>query len=142
MPFKFESLEVWQLALAYNDLIQNIASQLPQNEAYNLKSQIIRAVTSVALNIAEGSTGQTNAEQARFLSLAIRSLVETVACIHLIRRSNLLSETTGLDQAYQKAEILVAKLHTFRKYLAPHRYQTRELEGEYSSNAGTESPDL
>jgi len=86
MPFKFEKLEVWQLALEYIDLIYKIAEQLPRSEEYNLKSQMTRAATSIALNIAEGSTGQTDAEQARFLGLAIRSLLETVACQHIIKR--------------------------------------------------------
>jgi four helix bundle protein len=72
MPFKFEKLEVWRSALDYIDLIYAIADQLPRSEEYNLRSQIIRAATSVALNIAEGSTGQSNDEQARFLGLAIR----------------------------------------------------------------------
>jgi four helix bundle protein len=75
MPFKFEKLEVWQLALDYIGLIYEIAEQLPRSEEYNLKSQITRVATSVALNIAEGSTGQTDAEQARFVGLAIRSLL-------------------------------------------------------------------
>lgn len=67
MPFKFEKLEVWQLSLKYIDLIYEIAVLLPSSEKYNLKSQIVRAATSVALNIAEGSTGQTDTEQARFI---------------------------------------------------------------------------
>ncbi|NIV33597.1 MAG: four helix bundle protein, partial [Anaerolineae bacterium] len=73
MPFKFEKLEVWQLSLEYVDMVYEIAGQLPRSEEYNLKSQMIRAATSVSLNIAEGSTGQTDAEQARFLGLAVRS---------------------------------------------------------------------
>lgn len=60
--YKFEKLEVWKLALGYIDLIYDIADELPRSEDYNLKSQIRRAATSVALNIAEGSTGQTDAE--------------------------------------------------------------------------------
>ena len=92
MPFKFEKLEVWQLSLDYIDLIYDIANQLPRSEEYNLKSQLTRAATSVALNIAEGSTGQTDAEQARFLGLAIRSLLETVACQHIISRRKLLPD--------------------------------------------------
>jgi len=95
MAFKFEKLEVWQLALDYLDLIYQIAGQLPRSEEYNLKSQMIRAATSVALNIAEGSTGQTDAEQARFLGLAIRSLLETVACQHIISRRKYLQDQTS-----------------------------------------------
>ena len=67
MPFKFENLEVWQLALDYIDLMYQIAQQLPREENFNLKSQLRRAATSIALNIAESSTGQTDKQQARFL---------------------------------------------------------------------------
>jgi four helix bundle protein len=126
MPFKFEKLEVWHLALDYIDLIYEIANRLPQSEAYNLKSQITRAATSVALNIAEGSTSQTDAEQARFLGLAIRSLLETVACQHIVNRRKFLQDTTSLRKAYRQAETLVAKLHTMRKAIAPEQPWLRE----------------
>ena len=66
MPYKFERLEVWQLALEYIDRMYDLADRLPSSEEYNLKSQLRRAATSIALNIAEGSTGQSDAEQARF----------------------------------------------------------------------------
>lgn len=126
MPFKFEKLEVWELALEYIDLIYELAEHLPKSEAYNLKSQMTRAATSVALNIAEGSTGQTDAEQARFLGLAIRSLLETVACQHIISRRKFLRDMTDLRQAYRQAETLAAKLHTMRKKIAPERSWLRE----------------
>ena len=131
MPFKFEKLEVWQLALEYIDSIYEIASQLPRSEEYNLKSQIIRAATSVALNIAEGSTGQTDIEQARFLGLSIRSLLETVACQHIIRRRKLITNATQLGGVYARAETLVAKLHTLRKSIAPQQNWLREEPGVY-----------
>ena len=91
MSFKFEKLEIWQLALDYIDLIYEIAASLPHEEEFNLKSQIRRAATSIALNIAEGSTGQSDAEQARFLGMALRSLIETIACQHLIHRPAILN---------------------------------------------------
>ena len=131
MPFKFEKLEVWQLALDYIDLIYEIAEQLPRSEEYNPKSQITRAATSVALNIAEGSTGQTNAEQARFLGLAIRSLLESVACQHIISRREFLRDVAPLRQAYRQAETLVAKLHTMRRTIAPERPWLREERAMY-----------
>jgi len=133
MPFKFEKLEVWQLALDYLDLIYAIAEQLPKSEEYNRKSQITRAATSVALNIAEGSTAQTDQEQARFLGLAIRSLVETVACQHIINRRNFLPDLTPLREAYKRAEMLVAKLHTMRKTIAPEQKWLREETAVYET---------
>ena len=77
---KFEKLEVWQLAIEYTDLCYALAEKLPKHEEYNLGSQLRRAAVSVALNIAEGSTSLSDIEQARFLEIAIRSLIETVAC--------------------------------------------------------------
>ncbi|MGC8945894.1 MAG: four helix bundle protein [Anaerolineae bacterium] len=121
MGFKFEQLEIWQLALDYVDLIYEIANRLPRSEEFNLKSQIIRAATSVALNIAEGSTGQSDAEQARFLGMAIRSLVETVACQHLIRRRSLITDEQLLDLAYRQAEVLAMKLQAMKKRLSDDR---------------------
>jgi four helix bundle protein len=131
MPFKFEKLEVWREAVAYIDLIYTLAGELPRSEDYNLKSQITRAATSVALNIAEGSISQTNDEQARLLGLAIRSLVETVACQHVIHRRKLVSEPAILRQAYKSAETLVARLHTMRRAVAPEQKWLREPSATY-----------
>ncbi len=130
--FKFEKLEVWQLALEYLDLIYEIANQLPRSEEYNLKSQMTRAATSVALNIAEGSTGQTNSEQARFLGLAIRSLIETIACQRIISRRKLLRDEDPLGEANRRAQVLAAKLHKMRKTLVPEQTWLREEQAAYS----------
>lgn len=141
MPFKFEKLEVWRLALDYIELIDGIARELPRSEEYNLKSQITRAATSVALNIAEGSTGQTDAEQARFLGFAIRSLLETVACQHIISRRRLLEDVTPLRKAYRSAETLVAMLHTMRKKIAPDQPWLRESPVAYTTSSNPDQPD-
>ena len=119
MPYKFEKLEVWELALEYVNLIYRIAEKLPAFEEYNLKSQIVRAGTGIALNIAEGSTSQTDPEQARLLGFAIRSLIETVACQHIIKQRCYLKDPRPLGEAYQFSERLFAKLQAFRKNLVP-----------------------
>ena len=131
MPFKFEKLEVWQLALDYVDLSYRIAEQLPRSEEFNLKSQLIRAATSVALNIAEGSTGQTDAEQARFLGMAIRSTLETVACQHIMRRRNLVQNITLIDSAYRQADTLVIKLVAMRRAISSDQAWLREESATY-----------
>jgi four helix bundle protein len=64
MAFKFEQLRVWQRAL---DLTLEVSDL---TKRFNLTSQIKRATDSIALNIAEGSTGQTNKEFNRFLGIA------------------------------------------------------------------------
>ncbi|GAH08369.1 unnamed protein product, partial [marine sediment metagenome] len=63
--YKFQDLRVYKLALEYVDTVYKLSGSLPQSEHFNLRSQLERAATSVVLNIAEGSTGQSNAEQKR-----------------------------------------------------------------------------
>ncbi len=131
MPYKFEQLEVWQLAMEYIDAIYILAKELPPSEDYNLRSQITRAATSIALNIAEGSTGQSDAEQARFLGMAIRSLIETVACQHLIRRRHYVSDESSINLVYSKSQMLVRKLQSFRKSILPASGQIRDVSADY-----------
>lgn len=126
MPYKFEQLDVWTLSLDYIDLVHKIAESLPRSEEYNLKSQITRAATSIALNIAEGSQGQSDAEQARFLGMAIRSLIETVACQKIIQRRGYFQNTELLQKMYNDSQILVRMLQSFRNSLSKTQYQVRE----------------
>ena len=133
---KFEKLEVWQLAIEYTDLCYALAEKLPRQEEYNLGSQLRRAAVSVALNIAEGSTGLSDPEQARFLEIAIRSLIETVACQHLIHHRRYLDDSMLLREAYQASEKLVAKLHSMRRTLLGKR-KLREETADYAVDSGT-----
>lgn len=138
MTYKFERLEVWALALEYTDVIYGIAEQLPRSEEYNLKSQITRAATSIALNIAEGSTSQSDAEQARFLGFAIRSLIETVACQHMINRRRYLEDQEPLRNAYRLSGKLFAKLQAFRTSLTPETSsRIREEPSLYENDLDT-----
>jgi len=66
----------------------------------------------------EGSTGQSDAEFSHFVGISIRSLVETIACGHLIKRRNY-AEDGLLREAYAFAEKLFAKLQALRRSLEP-----------------------
>jgi len=91
MAFKFENLEVWKDSLELTGMVHEAASKFPKAESFVLTSQIKRPADSVALNIAEGSTGQSNPEFRKFLGYAIRSGVEAVACIYVARWRNIIS---------------------------------------------------
>ena len=114
--YKFQRLEVYQLALEYVDAAYNLSRQLPDSERFNLRSQLERAATSVVLNIAEGSTSQSDAEQARFLGLALRSLLETVACWDLVSRRGYI-RSSELIAVRDQGHTLFVKLQAFRKKL-------------------------
>lgn len=133
MTFKFEKLDVWKAALAYLDLIYTIAGHLPAVEEQNLKAQMVRAATALTLNIAEGSTGESDEDQAHFLALAIRSLLETVAGQHIIHRRKYLEDPALLRQAYKEAQALAAQLHTMRKAIVPEQPALRESYPGYET---------
>jgi len=119
MPeFKFEKLEVWRLSLELSDYVYQLIDALPHNENFNLKDQIRRAVTSISLNIAEGSVGTTNAEQMRFLRTALRSTVEVVACLKLMERRGYCDKSSNIhEETMQRCNLLFAKLSAFIKSL-------------------------
>lgn len=131
MAFKFEQLDVWQLSLEYSDLIYDVAERLPERERFNLQSQIIRAATSISLNIAEGSTGQSDPEQNRFLGLALRSLIETVACQRLISRRKYVTDTAVMNVLDVKAQELAKRIHAFRKSLTNPKKSISEEQAFY-----------
>ena len=116
MAFKFEKLEVWQKSLALSLDIHELTRKFPREELYILTAQIKRAADSVVLNIAEGSTGQTNAEFKLFLSYAIRSAIEVVACLHVGSRRNLIKEDQ-FQNLYSDIETIVKMLHALRNSL-------------------------
>ena len=116
MAYKFEKLEVWELSLQYIDMIYDVVKGWPRNEDFNLRAQATRAATSIALNIAEGSTGQTDAEQSRFMGMAIRSILEPVACLKLMVRRDYVTQHY-FQSAYEFSRNLFTKLQAFRQYL-------------------------
>ena len=117
MRYKFEDLDVWNIALDLSDLIFDLANELPDEERYNLISQINRAATSIALNIAEGSTSQSDGEQSRFLGYAIRSLIEVIGCLRIIERRNYVQNVDLTDNAEDLCDQLFIKLQAFKKSL-------------------------
>ena len=112
--YKFQYLTVYQLALDYIDQIYSAIAELPDSERFNLSSQIRRAASSIALNIAEGSTSQSDPEQNRFLGLALRSFLETIACLDLIDRRSYFDEQQ-INQLRKVGHQLFMKLVAFRK---------------------------
>lgn len=106
MAFKFEELRVWQRALDLTESVHNLTLSFPREELYVLTSQIKRATDSIALNIAEGSTGQSDKEFARFLGIALRSGIEVVSCIHIAKRRKLINEDQFAHYYNELTEII------------------------------------
>ena len=116
MTYKFQRLTVYNMALDYLDKVYVLSRSLPGSERFNLQSQLERAATSIVLNIAEGSTSQSDGEQNRFLGMALRSYLETIACMDIIERQGYLDGSL-LAGVRTSGHDLFVKLQAFRKAL-------------------------
>ncbi len=112
--FKFENLNVWQRAMELGENINELSVTFPKKELYNLTSQICRASDSIALNISEGSIGQSIAEQNKFTGYAIRSLAEVVTCLHKAKLRNYVPESI-FKNLYMDCYNLMNMLIGYRK---------------------------
>jgi len=113
MKFKFEKLIIWQKAMDLGENVDLMVDNFPNKEIYNLFSQMRRAVDSIALNISEGSIGQSNPEQKKFVGYAIRSLAQVVTCLHKAKRRNYISDQ-GFDEYYNESFNLMNMMVAFK----------------------------
>ena len=113
MAFKFEKLQIWQLALEMSYEIHNLSRAFPKEELFILTSQIKRAADSISLNIAEGSTGQSNPEQKKFIGYAQRSAIEVVGCLYIGKKRGLVTNEQFIIQ-YNALDKLVAMIQKFK----------------------------
>ena len=89
-------LDVWLCAI---DLVVDVYSateSLPRREQFGLKTQICRAVVSVASNIAEGEGRASRRDHAKFLVTARGSLYEVMTQVAICERLGYLdAQVTG-----------------------------------------------
>jgi four helix bundle protein len=108
MKFKYENLEIWQLAMELIATVYDILDKYPKSEKHGLISQGKKAVVSVALNIAEGSGRHTDKDFASFINRSITSLQEVDAVLKIGIRLNFIDkddyEKTGpiMEKEYFK----------------------------------------
>ena len=113
MAFRFEDLQVWQLAMELDEQINQLTKTFPKEEIYILTSQIKRAADSVVLNIAEGSTGQSKAVFKVFLGYSLRSAIEVVSCLFIAKRRGYIAEQE-FKILYNEYEVMVKKITALR----------------------------
>lgn len=118
MSFKFEKLIIWQKAMDLAEEFNDLSKKFPKEEIYNLTSQTRRALDSIALNIAEGSIGQTNPEQGRFIGYALRSLAEVVTCLYKAKRRKYINDEE-FTKLYNDSYNLMNMIIGFKKTLKP-----------------------
>lgn len=80
--YRFEKLEVYQLARKFRVEIKKLTLIFPADEKFELTSQIRRSSSSIATNLAEGSGRASSNDQAHFYNISFSGALETID--HLI----------------------------------------------------------
>jgi four helix bundle protein len=102
--FRFEDLEVWQLARDLTIQFHQLAAKLEQRKFYRYAEQLRAAGLSMPNNIAEGSASIHAAEFKQFLNIARRSLFESASMLlvfesmAIVSAEEITSLLSGCDQ--------------------------------------------
>ena len=83
--FEFENLDVYQAALEFISLVEQVVAQLPKGYAHR-RSQLQRSADSIADNIAEGVGEFAANERRTILRISRRSGLEAASQLLIIRR--------------------------------------------------------
>lgn len=118
--FRFRDFQIYKDAISYRKRIKNLINKyFPKEEKYLLVDQIIRAINSVVLQIAEGSDRGTDKDFALLLNRSYTSLCEVVSCLDMALEDNYIDQTVHQDYLTQ-AEDLANQITAFRRTLLNH----------------------
>lgn len=73
---RFKELEIWKRSRLFCSEIYKLTSNFPESEKFGLTNQLRRATVSIASNIAEGSSRNSNKDFSRFLEITLGSCYE------------------------------------------------------------------
>ena len=110
----YEDLEVYQRSYKKALEIHKLSQELPQEERYELGSQIRRAATSIPINIAEGyGKKESTQEFKRFITIARGSCDETKVLVDLIKDLGYISQEKHeeIKEEYKTIGKMLYKLH-------------------------------
>jgi len=88
----FEELELYKKARLFRNSIYSLIKKLPDDEKYNLGSQMRRAATSLTNNIAEGHGRYHFQESIQFCRTARGSLAELIDDLNICSDQEYFSE--------------------------------------------------
>jgi four helix bundle protein len=111
--YGFEKLKVYQLIRLLRVDLKKLTLSFPTHEKYELCSQISRAASSIASNIAEGSGRSSKKDQAHFTNMAYSSSLELISHINFALDMEYMLEKEYLEIRFKLGEInrLLIKLY-------------------------------
>jgi len=116
VAFRFETLEIWQMAKDFATKVYAVTAKFPRHEDYGLKCQLNRAVNSISLNIAEGTAKNSNKAFDHHLEIALGSVFEVVAASYLAMDRAYITKDQH-EGLYSDGERLSKSINAFRNTL-------------------------
>jgi four helix bundle protein len=113
--YSFEKLEVYQLARRFKIDIKLMSRLFPNEERFDLISQINRSSASISSNLAEGSGRASNFDQAHFTNMSYSTGLETIDHLNTALDMNYINEEKYTELRIKLDEIL-NKLNSLYKY--------------------------
>jgi len=101
----YRDLLVWQAAMEMAATCYELTKDFPKAEVYGMTSQIRRASTSVAANIAEGYGRENTGSYVQFLRVAQGSLKELETLVILSQKVGLMAEYAASRLLAQADEV-------------------------------------
>lgn len=95
--FRFQKLEIWQIAIEIADTLFDIADDLEQRKLFRFADQLRGAGMSMSNNIAEGSGSGYKKVFNRYLDEARNSAFENANIVILLCRRKLITENEKED---------------------------------------------
>ncbi|OGY67253.1 MAG: hypothetical protein A3B16_02410 [Candidatus Zambryskibacteria bacterium RIFCSPLOWO2_01_FULL_45_43] len=114
--FRFLNWKVYQDSRKLTSIILKLVKKLPKEYRYDLGSQIVRAVFSIVLNIAEGAGKTSDKEFNRFIEIALGSVNETLAALDILKDTELLTNDE-FNECYNLLYEISSQLGGFKKKL-------------------------
>lgn len=116
MSFRFRKFPVFQDAKKLHKEIVLLTAEF-SNKYYYLTDQVRRSSLSVVLNIAEGSSKQSDKDFNRFIAMALGSVDETITCLEIARDLKLITESKFLyfENEYRSISRQLGGLSKFLK---------------------------
>jgi len=112
--FSFEKLNVWIDSKELVKMIYLMTRKFPEDEKFGLTSQLRRATISIASNLAEGTSRNSNKDKAYFTTMAFSSLMEVLNQVIIAEELEYLLESDYIKIRNQ-IEKVSNKLNALRK---------------------------
>ena len=126
MKTTYQTLTVWQVSIDLVEQIYVVTRSFPEDEKFNVVSQMRRCAVSIPSNIAEGHGRKSGGDFIRFLRVSFGSTSELETQLHISKRLQLIDQNefdecdarlTAVRKMlnklikYEEAKLATKKLH-------------------------------